>query len=200
MANSTNLRTALDTIVSLHEQVKEETKVVKREFFEFIESNVPSGYINAPESSYGKHGIEVMENIDRFYLVTGFKNDAGIVFVHDIYDGSESVEIPFAYIDDPEAWKAELLERVRRDRELANGIFATKIPAEHFKIDSVAPLQPVPEYNEIRVELEKTSPEGYLFGYHTFHINVSDGSISWISKDLQAFLYSINKSVSVKSS
>lgn len=193
MANSTNLRTALDTIVSLHDQVKEETKVIKREFFEFIEANVPSGYINAPESPFGERGIEVLENIDRFYLVTGFKSDTGIVFVHDIYDGSESVEIPFAYIDDPEGWKSEILEKVRFNRELAEDIFQQEIPVEHFKILSVAPLHPVPEYKEIRVELEKISPEGYLFGYHTFHIRVSDGSISWISKDLQNFLDSMGK-------
>jgi hypothetical protein len=195
MANSTTLRNALDTIVSLHNQVKEETKTTKREFFEFIEANVPGGYLNAPDSPFGERRIEVMENIERFYLVTGFKNDTGIVFVHDIYDGSESVEIPFAYIDDPEEWKKELLERVRRDRELAESVFAQQIPAEHFKIAAVSPLHPVTEYTEINVDLEKISPEGDLFGYHTFRINVSDGSISWISKDLQAFLYSINKPV-----
>lgn len=193
MANSTNLRTALDTIVSLHDQVKEETKVIKQEFFEFIEANVPSGYINAPESPFGERGIEVLENIDRFYLVTGFKSDTGIVFVHDIYDGSESVEIPFAYIDDPEGWKSEILEKVRFNRELAEDIFQQEIPVEHFKILSIAPLHPAPDYKEIRVELEKTSPEGYLFGYYTFHLKVSDGSISWISKDLQNFLDSMGK-------
>ena len=199
MSNSKSLRTALDTITSLHNQVKEDTKAIKRDFFEFIEANVPGGYINAPDSPFGEHRIEVMENIDRFYLVTGFKNDTGIVFVHDIYDGSESVEIPFEYIDDPEAWKAEILERIRRDRKLAEGVFEQEIPAEHFKITSVAPIHPVSNYNEVRVELEKTSPEGYLFGYHTFHISLADGSISWISKDLQAFLYSINKPVSKSS-
>lgn len=199
MSNSSSLRTALETITSLHDQVKEETKAIKRDFFEFIEANVPSGYINAPESPFGERGIEVMENIDRFYLITGFKNDQGVVFVHDIYDGSESVEIPFEYIDDPEAWKAEILERIRRDRNLAEDVFKQEIPAEHFKISFVSPIHPASNYDEIRVELEKISPEGYLFGYHTFHISLADGSISWVSKDLQAFLYSINKPVSKSS-
>lgn len=193
MTNSTNIRTALDTIASLHNQIKEDTKVIKRDFFEFIEDNVPGGYINAPDSPFGEHKIEVMEDIDRFYLVTGFKSDTGIIFVHDIYDGSESVEIPFAYIDDPEGWKSEILERISRDRRIAEKLYTDNIPSEHFRISSVAPIHPVPEYDEIRIELENISSLTPNYGYHTFHVKFSDHSVSWVSRDLQEFLDSVNK-------
>lgn len=136
MSFSDSLRATTASIAASHARMEEETKDAKERFFAFVDAhNIPLGYVDYPWSPGTPASIS--EDLDRFYLCTGYDNTDGVTFSNDIYDGTESVTIPYAYFDDAEAWEAKILAEIAADRKVAEDFVAGFSDSGEYTVESI---------------------------------------------------------------
>jgi hypothetical protein len=136
MSLADKLRATTASIAEAHALMEEDTKDAKQRFFAFVDThNIPLGYVDYPWSP--GHPANILEDVDSFYLCTGYDNKDGITFAHDIYDGTESVTIPYDYFDDADAWEAKTLAEIAADRKVAEDVVAGFSEAGEFFVEAI---------------------------------------------------------------
>lgn len=188
MSLSAKLRETTASIAAAHEAMEQGTKEAKGRFFAFVdEHNIPLGYVEYPWSP--GQPANILEDVDRYYLCTGYNSPTGITFGHDIYDGTESVHIPYEYFDDADAWEAQLLERIAADRRLAEEVIRSFAKEGEYKLVNIRLDGAHGARESISVEVEAVKrPDGY-YGINPFlSIDPATGNVTYASNDLEAVL------------
>lgn len=90
------------------------------------------GFLNKhqPHPEYVSYPGGSLERLESFILeVSDYSSRVGLVFSGVKPWGDETILMPFEYIDDPDAWETELLERIAKDKAIVGETF-TKIFGE----------------------------------------------------------------------
>lgn len=188
MSLSAKLRETTASIAAAHEAMEQETKEAKVRFFAFVdEHNIPLGYVDYPWSP--GQPASILEDVDIYYLCTGYNSPTGITFGHDTYDGTESVHIPYEYFDDADAWEAQLLERIAADRRLAEEVVGRFGKDGAYDIVGIRLDGAHGARETISVEVAAVKrPDGY-YGINPFlSIDPRTGEITYASYDLEPVL------------
>lgn len=186
MSLSEKIRATVASIAEARTSMKEDTLEAKKRFFAFVdEHNIPLGYAEYPWVP----GIpaNISEDVDLYYLEVGYYNPKGIIFSHDTYDGSETVLIPFEYLDDPEAWEAKVLEDIASDRNLVEETLKSLPEGDSFVVEGIRLDGHEDDAKSISVELNSSayrSDRPYSVS-HFMSISRAAKSITYISSELR---------------
>lgn len=189
MSLSETLRTASASIAEAHARMEADTKDAKIRFFAFVDAhNIPMGYAEYPWSPNSPAAIS--EDVENYFLITGYSHPQGLVFGHDTYDGTETVLIPYIYFDDADAWEAETLAKVAADRQMVEEIVSSFSDQIAFVIEGVRLDGTYGENESISVEISSSNPNvGRYSGInHFMGINRATGVISYASSELKKVL------------
>jgi len=94
----------------------EKLKPFKESFYKFLQTGIPAGYLSFSD---------LTQPASEFSVDFDALNEKEVLFTtsaHD-WDNEEIFTMPFAYVNDPEKWEAELSEQVFNDRSFALGVF-----------------------------------------------------------------------------
>lgn len=188
MSVSEKLRAITASIAAAHDAMEEETKDAKKRFFAFVDAhNIPAGYAEYPWVP--GQPASILEDVDRFYLCTGYNNPNGIAFGHDVYDGTETVLIPYAYFDDADAWEANLLARIAADREIVENTLRTFSEADEYTIASIRLDGVYGSQESLSVEVSPAVRDDNFYGINPFlSIDPKTGDITYASGDIAPVL------------
>lgn len=186
MPSSEDLRALTASIAAAHEKMEADTQEAKRRFFAFVDANnIPLGYVDYPWSP--NQPASISEDVDRFYLCTGYNSPTGVTFAHDVYDGSETVHIPYAYFDDADAWEESLLERIAADRKTAEKALLTFSEEGDYSIESIRLDGVYGARESLSVEVSPVVRDANFYGINPFlAIDPVTGAITHASGSIES--------------
>lgn len=190
MTLAQDVRTSIAAIATAHTKIEEDTKEIKRRFFAFLdESKIPQGYADYPWSL--DYHSSVLDDIDSYYLVTGYDNPEGLVFCHDTYDGTEAVVVPYSYLEDPDAWEKNVIVEVSTDRKFVEKSLDRYGLAGNFTIVGIR-LAGNPDNRALDIELTPLE-KGVSIEFYNISVNRTTGDLVYISSSLVPFMEEAGK-------